>query len=82
MATTSDGGRLAAILADMIRSAMAWDEQNAASDDGELGLDASPPMYTLSANTNGSHEVDAEIDHDDSQPKSNDDLRGPERPAS
>ena len=70
MATTNDGGRLAAILADMIRSALAWDEQDAASsnpsDDGDWGFDAAPALYTLSAKTNGSHEVDAEIDHGDS----------------
>ena len=60
MTVPHDNGRLAAILADMIRSALAWEEENVESaEDSQTGLDGAPGVYTLSAKTPRTREADA-----------------------
>ena len=48
----SDGHRLATILAEMIRSALAWEKENGTpgedpDNDGRKGVDGKPQVYTL-----------------------------------
>ena len=59
MTLPDDSGRLASILADMIRSALAWDEEKVDSVEDSLpGLDGAPGMYTLSAEATRTREAD------------------------